>query len=153
MPLTDTQIKGLRPSQSPTKHSDGGGLHLLVSPAGGKLWRLSYRHGGKQKTLALGAYPIVSLADARLKRTGAKQLLANGIDPAQQAKTDRAAKLASNANTFAAIADEFLAKAEREGKAEACRSRPTCRVSGRARCAHQEPQDVHDVFLSCRRGY
>lgn len=119
MPLTDTQIKGLRPSQSPTKHSDGGGLHLLVSPAGGKLWRLSYRHGGKQKTLALGAYPIVSLADARLKRTGAKQLLANGIDPAQQAKTDRAAKLASNANTFAAIADEFLAKAEREGNADA----------------------------------
>ena len=54
MPLTDTQIKGLRPTQSPTKHSDGGGLHLLVSPTGGKLWRLSYRHGGKQKTLAFG---------------------------------------------------------------------------------------------------
>lgn len=60
MPLTDTQIKGLRPAQSPTKHSDGGGFHLLVAPTGGKLWRLSYRHGSRQKTLALGAYPILS---------------------------------------------------------------------------------------------
>jgi integrase len=61
----------------------------------------------------------VSLADARLERTGAKRLLADGIDPAQQAKADKAAKRASYANTFAAIADEFLAKAEREGKADA----------------------------------
>ncbi len=119
MPLTDTQIKGLRPSNCPKKCSDGGGLHLLVSPAGGKLWRLSYRFDGKQKTLALGAYPIVSLADARLKRTGAKKLLANGVDPAHQAKADKADRLAASANTFSAVADELVAKAEREGKAEA----------------------------------
>ena len=119
MPLTDTQIKGLRPSQKPTKYSDGGGLHLLVSPTGGKLWRLSYRHGGKQKTLALGAYPVVSLADARQRRTGAKQLLAGGFDPSQQGKAEKAAKLASQANTFGAIAEELLGKSEREGKADA----------------------------------
>ncbi|RFC69224.1 tyrosine-type recombinase/integrase [Mesorhizobium denitrificans] len=119
MPLTDTQIKGLRVPQRPTKHSDGGGLHLLVSPTGGKLWRLSYRYGGKQKTLALGAYPIVSLADARLRRFGAKKLLASGIDPAQQAKIEKSNRLVASTNTFAAIADELLAKVEREGKADA----------------------------------
>jgi integrase len=119
MPLTDTQIKGLRPAQSPAKHSDGGGLHLLVSPAGGKLWRLSYRYDGKQKTLAFGAYPAVSLSDARRKRDDAKRLLASAVDPAQQAKVERTNRLIANTNTFAAIADEFLAKAEREGKADA----------------------------------
>lgn len=119
MPLTDTQIKGLRATQSPTKHSDGGGLHLLVSPTGGKLWRLSYRHGGKQKTLALGAYPVVSLADARSKRADTKKLLANGIDPAQHAKVEKTNRLVASSNTFAAIADEFIAKVEREGKADA----------------------------------
>ncbi|MVA96701.1 DUF4102 domain-containing protein [Nitratireductor sp. CAU 1489] len=119
MPLTDTQIKGLRPASSPVKRSDGGGLHLFVSPAGGKLWRLSYRYDGKQKTLALGAYPAVSLADARLKRADAKKLLESGIDPAQQAKVEKTNKLIASTNTFAAIADEFLAKTEREGKAAA----------------------------------
>ncbi|MBN9558420.1 MAG: integrase arm-type DNA-binding domain-containing protein [Alphaproteobacteria bacterium] len=119
MSLTDTQIKGLRPAQSPRKYSDGGGLHLLVSPAGGKLWRLSYRFGGKQKTLALGAYPAISLADARLKRADAKKLLANGVDPAQQAKIEKTNRLVANTNTFAAIADEFLAKVKREGNADA----------------------------------
>ncbi|KQZ28516.1 integrase [Mesorhizobium sp. Root552] len=119
MPLTDTQIKGLRPASSPTKHSDGGGLHLLVSPTGGKLWRLSYRFAGKQKTLAFGAYPAISLADARLKRADAKKLLANGVDPAQQARIEKTNRLVANTNTFAAIADEFFVKVEREGKADA----------------------------------
>ncbi|MBN9534357.1 MAG: integrase arm-type DNA-binding domain-containing protein [Alphaproteobacteria bacterium] len=119
MPLTDTQIKGLRPSQSPRKYSDGGGLHLLVSSSGGRLWRLSYRYAGKQKTLALGAYPIVSLADARLKRTAAKKLLARGIDPAQRARIDKLDRKVASANTFNVVANEFLAKVEREGKADA----------------------------------
>lgn len=119
MPLTDTQIKGLRPAPSPTKHSDGGGLHLLVSPTGGKLWRWSYRFGGKQKTLAFGTYPAVSLAVARLKRADAKKLLAGGIDPAHRARIEKTNRLIASTNTFAAIADEFLAKVEREGKADA----------------------------------
>lgn len=119
MPLTDTQIKGLRPAESPTKHSDGGGLHLLVSPTGGKLWRWAYRFGGKQKTLAFGAYPAVSLADARKKRDEAKRLLARAVDPAQQAKIEKTNRLVASTNTFGAIADEFVAKAEREGKADA----------------------------------
>ena len=119
MPLTDTQIRALKPTRSASKHSDGGGLHLLIPPAGSKLWRLAYRHGGKQKTLALGAYPATSLSDARHKRDLAKRLLASGVDPSEQAKLDKIAKSALDANTFAAIADEFLRKTGREGKAEA----------------------------------
>jgi len=119
MPLTDTQIKAIKPAQRPAKHSDGGGLHLLVSPQGSKLWRLAYRFGGKQKTLALGAYPIISLSDARQKRDGAKKLLSSGIDPSQQAKLDKIEKQASSADTFNSIADEFLLKVEREGRAGA----------------------------------
>ena len=119
MALTDLQIKAFRPSDRPFKHSDGGGLHLLVSPKGSKLWRVSYRFGGKQKLLALGAYPTVSLADARARRDEAKTLLKRNIDPSEQSKLDRIAATALRATTFDAIADELLSKSEREGKADA----------------------------------
>jgi integrase len=119
MPLTDTRIRSLKATPNPTKHSDGGGLHLLISPQGSKLWRLAYRFGGKQKTLALGIYPTVTLSDARQKRDGAKRLLASGIDPSQQAKLDKISRRQLSLNTFNAVADEFLHKAEREGKAAA----------------------------------
>src|SRR5215813_8694716 len=79
--LTDTRVRGAKPSQRPIKLSDGGGLHLLVQPHGSKLWRLAYRFVGKQKTLSLGVYPIISLQEARERRETAKRLLAKGIDP------------------------------------------------------------------------
>lgn len=119
MPLTDTQIRTIKPEIRPVKHSDGGGLHLLVSPSGSKLWRLAYRFGGKQKTLALGVYPYVSLSRARERREEAKAVLATGIDPAQLAKEEKAKKQAVASNTFSAVADELLAKMEREGRADA----------------------------------
>ena len=119
MPLTDTKIRSLKSPAKPTKHSDGGGLFLLVTPQGSKLWRMAYRFGGKQKTSSFGAYPIISLAEAREKRDTAKRLLANGVDPSQQAKLEKIRQQAAGASTFDAVADEFLAKAEREGKAEA----------------------------------
>jgi hypothetical protein len=100
MPLTDIRIRALEPTHAPPKHSDGGGLHLLISPQGSKLWRLAYRYDGKQKTLALGTYPVVSLHGARLKRASAKELLAAGVDPSQQAKLDKIAKQVMNASTF-----------------------------------------------------
>jgi hypothetical protein len=68
MPLTDNQIKALKPAGAAKKYSDGEGLHLLVTPTGSKLWRLSYRFDGKQKLLAFGVYPSTSLANARKKR-------------------------------------------------------------------------------------
>lgn len=119
MPLTDTQIRTIKPEIRPVKHSDGGGLHLLVSPSGSKLWRLAYRFGGKQKTLALGVYPHVTLSKARERREEVKAVLATGIDPAQLAKEEKAKKQAVASNTFSAVADELLAKMEREGRADA----------------------------------
>ncbi|WP_370195635.1 MULTISPECIES: tyrosine-type recombinase/integrase [Aurantimonas] len=119
MALSDLQIKAFRPSERPIKHSDGGGLHLLVSPTGSKLWRVSYRFGGKQKLLSLGPYPTVSLADARARRDAAKSLLKRNVDPSEKSKLDRIALTASRATTFDAVAEELLAKAEREGKAAA----------------------------------
>lgn len=81
MALTETQCRHCKPRERAYKLSDGEGLYLFVQPAGSKLWRLAYRFGGKQKTLAFGAYPYVTLTEARGKRTDAKTALADGRDP------------------------------------------------------------------------
>lgn len=118
MPLSDRQINNLKASEKPFKVADGGGLHLLVTSTGGKLWRMAYRYNGKQKLLSFGSYPAVSLADARDKRDSAKKILASGSDPSVQAKIDKVTKLIEGENTFAKIAEELLSKNEREGKAD-----------------------------------
>jgi len=82
--LTDTRVRTTKPCQRPIKLSDSGGLYLLITAHGSKLWRLAYRFGGKQKTLAIGAYPTFTLKAARDKREEAKRLLANGIDPSMR---------------------------------------------------------------------
>ena len=97
--------------------SDGGGLQLWIQPNGSKLWRLAYRFGGKQKTLYLGAYPTLSLADARSLREEAKRQLSLGADP-NAVKKAKKAETAAAKTTFHDIAEEFLAKLVREGKAE-----------------------------------
>src|SRR5688500_16000348 len=73
--LTDAALRALKPQSTRLKVSDGGGLYVLVQPSGGRLWRFDYRFSGKQKTLALGVYPAVSLAQARQDRDEAKRLL------------------------------------------------------------------------------
>ena len=82
MALTDTFVKNVKPNGTAAgqKHSDGQGLYLHVKEAG-KYWRLSYRFDGKQKLLALGTYPEVSLLKARQRREKARELVADGIDP------------------------------------------------------------------------
>lgn len=80
--LTDEQVRGIRPSAHPRKLSDARGLYLHVMPNGGRYWRYNYRFNGKQKTLALGVYPDVSLAKARIRHQEARRQLAEGIDPA-----------------------------------------------------------------------
>ncbi len=117
MPLSDASIRSIKPGPKAIKLSDSGGLHLLVSPQGGKLWRLSYRFDGKQRQLALGKYPDRSLADARSDRDAAKRLLATGVDPSRQKKLDRLADATSRATTFKAIAMEVVDKMHREGRA------------------------------------
>ncbi|EMM1628084.1 DUF4102 domain-containing protein [Klebsiella pneumoniae] len=78
MKLTARQVETSKAKDKPYKLSDGGGLYLLVNPNGSRYWRLKYRVAGKEKSLALGVYPDVSLADARQKRAGAKKVLAAG---------------------------------------------------------------------------
>ena len=90
MPLTNITILKAKPTDKPVRLFDGGGLYLEISPAGGKLWRLKYRFNGKEKRLALGIYPDVSLARAREKRHEARSLLADGNDPSENRKAQKA---------------------------------------------------------------
>jgi len=119
MPLTDTATRNAKPGATARKLADGGGMYLLVTPAGGRLWRMDYRFNGKRLTLALGPYPDVSLSDARGRREAARKLLAAGTDPGVQRKIDKLIGDAAAANTFKEVAEELLTKREREGRAEA----------------------------------
>lgn len=110
MALTDPAIKKAKPTDKPYKLSDGGGLFLVVTPAGGRLWRLKYRFDGKEKLLALGAYPDVGLAAARTRRDDARKLLADGIDPGELKKATKTQQKARAADSFEAIAREWYAK-------------------------------------------
>jgi len=105
--LTDLAIQNEKPTDKPFKISDGGGLHLLVQPDGGRYWRLAYRFAGKQKTLALGVYPAVTLKAARKKAADARALLEAGADPAVERKTSKAVKRLNADNTFEAIGREW----------------------------------------------
>jgi integrase len=118
MPLTNVAITNAKPASGITKLSDGEGLQLWIMPNGSKLWRLAYRFAGKQKLMALGSYPAVTLADARDRRKAARSLLATDRDPSAQKRLDRQAALTSNATTFALVAAELLEKKRRERKAE-----------------------------------
>jgi len=110
MKLTDTFLRGIKTSGKVQKHSDGGGLYLHVSPTGGKLWRLGYRFEGKQKTMSFGAYPAVSLKDARQKREEAKEQLAKGIDPCAHKQAVKAAIRMEATNSFEIVAREWYDK-------------------------------------------
>jgi integrase len=123
MALTDVKLRKLKGAKAPYRSSDGGGLFIEVRPNGSKLWRLAYRFEGKQKLLALGSYPETSLARAREKRQGAKAMLQDGRDPGAVAARQKEERRALAEDTFAAIAEEFMAKQEREGKAEATLSK------------------------------
>jgi integrase len=109
MPLTDTAVKKAKPGLAPMKLSDGKGMYLLVNPSGSKLWRWKYRVLGKEKVMALGAYPDVSLAQARDSLAIARKLLATGIDPVTQRKADRQASLTAAENSFETVARKWWA--------------------------------------------
>jgi integrase len=111
MALTDIGIKALKHSgaKAGDKHADGQSLFLLVNAAG-KYWRMSYRFDGKQKTLALGVYPAVSLLKARKKRDEAQVLIADKIDPGQAKREDKQARADAAENTFAVVAQTWMDK-------------------------------------------
>ncbi len=107
---TDSQIKKIKPptleQKAPDKYSDGQGLQLHAFANGGKYWRMAYRFEGKQKTLSIGIYPEVSLAEARSKREDAKRILRQGIDPMEAKKETQS--VADGSLTFEAIATQWL---------------------------------------------
>ncbi len=112
MPLTNTQVKSAKVSsgQKSMKLSDGGGLYIFITPSG-KYWRMNYRFGGKQNTVAFGVYPTISLREARKKRDEAKQLLAKHVDPNIQKKKEKeVALLHFQADTFQGVAEELIVK-------------------------------------------
>ena len=110
MALTAIETKSAKATDKPQKLADGGGLYLLVHPNAAKYWRLDYRFAGKRKTLALGVYPDISLSDARERREAARKLLANGADPGDIKKAQKAAIAALAENSFELVAREWFSK-------------------------------------------
>ena len=110
MAITNLQVQQAKPGDKPYKLADGKGLHLYITPKGQKYWRLNYRYGGKHKTLALGVYPEVSLAEAREKQEKARHQLKNDIDPAEVKRAEKLAKTEAQQNSFEAIALEWFEK-------------------------------------------
>lgn len=117
MPLSHFDIQNAKPADRPIKLADGGGLFLVVQPSGSKLWRMRYFFLGKERTLSIGPYPLVSLADARAKRDDAKRLILAGTDPSVQKKLDRIAAESAARNTFGLIAEEYLSNLAANGAA------------------------------------
>lgn len=116
--LSDARLRSLRPSDT-SNLADGGGLFLHTSDTGRRTWRLAYRHGGKQKLLVIGPYPLVKLGEARQARDEAKRHLLQGTDPMAVRKEAKAAHAAEEkpGATWCDVGEEFFKKLEREGKA------------------------------------
>jgi hypothetical protein len=116
MALSVVAIKAAEIRGKAYKLSDRDGLYLLVTPSGGRYWRMNYRHFGKQKTLAFGVWPDTGLAEARAECDAARKVLARGEDPAERIRLDRVEATVAASNSFEAVADEWLSKVEKEGR-------------------------------------
>lgn len=110
MALTDIKVRAAKSQEKAYKLSDEKGLFLYITQSGSKYWRLKYRYLGKEKLLALGVYPDVSLALARERRDEARKLLASDIDPSEHRKVMKTASSDRAANSFALVAREWFAK-------------------------------------------
>lgn len=120
MPLTDQIVRTAKPQEKAYKLSDGNSLYLAVQPSGSRLWQMRYRYFGRENILSLGKYPEVTLKQARFKRDDAKRLLSEGVDPAADKKRKIVQAKIAQANTFDAVAAEFIELKAKEGL-----SRPT----------------------------
>jgi integrase len=109
VPLTELQVSKAKPKEKQVTLFDGGGLFILITPSGGKLWRFKYRFEGKEKLLAFGTYPEISLADARQRREEARKHLAHGIDPSAIKKAQKFSP-DNDANSFEVVAREWHGK-------------------------------------------
>lgn len=109
MPLTSLYVKTAKPRSDgrPARHSDSGGLYIEVMPNGARYWRLKYRFAAREKRLALGVFPEVSLIDARERRDAARKALAQGVDPGAQRKQEKLARQQSAETSFEAVARDW----------------------------------------------
>lgn len=107
MPLTDTACRSFKPKEKPYKKADSNGLYLEIMPNGSKYWRLKYRYANKEKRLAIGVYPEISLTEARSKREAARSQLRDGVDPSQAKQQFKHQILTNAENNFEAIAREW----------------------------------------------
>ena len=123
MPLNDAKIRNLKPKEKTYKVGDSGGLYIEVTTTGSLLWRLKYRFEGREKRLSFGAYPAISLADARSARESAKAMLAKGIDPGAAKQAEKQARRAVSEHTFEKMAEAFLEKGRQEGRAKATQTK------------------------------
>lgn len=114
MSLTHIQISNAKPKEKAYKMADADALYLVVRPSGAKVWRMNYRYLGRQKTLYFGPWPDVGIAAARELRDAARKLLLAGLDPVAEKKVERITQKIAQDNTFKAIAEEWVAKVERE---------------------------------------
>ena len=112
--LTATAVKQVKPSGKAKKLTDGAGLYLYVHPQGGKYWRFDYRFGDKRKTLALGVYPDVSLADARASHQSAREQLSSGIDPSESKRVQKLTQHLAATDSFEAVAREWFSQKMKE---------------------------------------
>lgn len=115
MGLTDIAIRNAKAQGKAVKLADGAGMFLLVTPAGGKLWRLKFRIDGREKLLSIGAYPEIGLGEARRRREEARELIALGKDPSREKQRDKVRGRIQAADTFAAICKEYCEKRRRDG--------------------------------------
>jgi len=111
--LSDTQIRATMPADTPIRLRDSQGLYLEITPSGGRWWRLKYRFGGKEKLLSMGTYPDTTLKAARDKRDRAREQLANGIDPSEARRAEKASRAAPVLNGFEVVAREWHATVHR----------------------------------------
>lgn len=120
MPLTVLQIAALQPLDQSYRKADEKGLYIEVFPNGSKLWRFKYRTGGKEKRLALGAFPETTLTDARSKRDAYRKQVQEGVDPLRERRLERLERKVNAGHTFAEVATDYIrVKYQNEGKAKA----------------------------------
>ena len=116
MALTDVAVRTAKPGLRDYKLTDSGGLYVLVTPSGGKLWRLKFRVDGKERKLAIGRYPDIGLAEARKRRDAAREQIALGSDPAREKQRSKIKAQLAVENTFTGIGAEYCAKRKRDGQ-------------------------------------
>jgi len=143
MALSEFAVRKAQPREKAYKLTDSGGLYLHVQPGGSKLWRMKYRHLGKEKLLSFGPYPLVSIADARRKRDEAKRQLLDGMDPSAKKKQDRIAAEVKARQTFGLIADEHLQHQHAKAAAPATLAKTTWLLKDLAAPLASRP--IHEI--------